>query len=173
MLSLIWGCQDVDPSRVQKKIQQKKDSLAIEEIVQQMDMLSEMGIDTGMLKYPRSDEATFYLAGDTIHVRVSTVFDSLHYIQVPKTYLDLVGVADFGMYAPCYVVEVWKDGRVKLKDTIQGTDFSQLADSSLTKYGVISFPGIGLKGDSVELSCSYVIPLSDVGISVQARYNIK
>jgi hypothetical protein len=173
ILVMTSGCQDVDPSRVQKKIQQKKDSMAIEEVVQQMDILREMGIDTGMLKHPRSDEATFNSAGDTIHVRVSTVFDSLRYIQIPKTYLDLVAVTDFGMYAPYYVVEVWRDGRFKLKDTIQRTDFSHLADSSLKKYGVLSFPRIGLKGDSVELSCSYVIPLSDVGIAVQTRYAVR
>lgn len=160
-------------TRADKLFKDRRDSIKIERVTREFDILVEQGADSSSLKRTVGSVSTLYDSGDTVYVEMDKMFDSSRPVVVPKKYLDLVGVEHFEMFEPYYGVRVRARGKLVVTDTVRAMDIQADADSSLRKWGVLQFSKVKIEGNLVVLEFDYVVPLSDVGFGVDKKYRFR
>lgn len=173
LISIFFGCHEYSPTKAERALKDKKDSITVAKLAGKMDILMEMGIDTSSLKLPLTMESSLNAFPDSVQIWVKKKFDETQAIDLPRKYLDPVAVEHFDMFSPYYEVIIKANGKVVAADTIRCADFWAEADTSLRTWGVLGMPDIRTSGDSVELAFNYVIPLTDVGIRVRSSYRFR
>jgi hypothetical protein len=167
------GCHEVMSGKSEHAYKAKKDSLAIESALRQMSILEELGIDTLVLKQTYTVDKTINASPDLVNVRVEKKFDESRSIDLPLKYLEPVAVPHFNMFIPYYTIQIKTNERIVANDTVRSEDFWEGADSSLQAWGILHVAGIKTEKDSVEVEFDYVIPLTDVGKRVLAKYTFR
>lgn len=87
---------------------------------------------------------------------------------IPARYLEPYHLDHFMAYPLRSEIIVEKNRKRILYTKITKDDFISLLDHSLNKYGVLLYPDLEISGDTINISYSISIPLTDVGIGVRA-----
>ena len=66
---------------------------------------------------------------------------------------------------------VLSDKDTIFKKRITKKTFDTLLDNSLKKYAILLYPDISIKNDSIEIGYSISIPVTDVGIGVNIKFD--
>jgi len=65
------------------------------------------------------------------------------------------------------------DNDTLFKKQITKSTFDNLLDSSLKKYATLLYPNFYIKNDSIEINYSISIPVTDIGVSVNIKFDKK
>jgi hypothetical protein len=130
-------------------------------------------IDTAIYSKKVQIDTTFLNGSDKIHLTIKTDFDSTVRIMVPPKYTKVSGFDGFNFYESYSKVKIIENNEVLIDSLIAKKDFVDQLDSNLVNFGNLMFPTIQNFDNAVEISHSISIPLTDVGIRVSNKFNLK
>jgi hypothetical protein len=119
---------------------------------------------------PFNIDTSFTIGNDTFNLTMQhrCLMDSA--IIVPGSYyLKFYGFDSLLTHNFITSVRLSKNGNIILNRDITKEDFNKFMFENLNKYAVLRFPDFRLVSDSIFLSYSITIPLTDVGIGAHAK----
>lgn len=105
-----------------------------------------------------------------VHFRHYCMFDSA--LMIPSRY-NIDTNLDFVTHNFRSEFVLLSNQDTVLNKLIEKVMFSSLLDSSVRKYGTLLFPYISIERDSIEINYSITIPVTDVGIPVKVKFDLK
>lgn len=113
-------------------------------------------------------DSSYILGKDTIRISLKhqCLMDSA--VIIPTKYVGIYKLDSFVTHNFATSIKVEKNKNVVAERNISKNDFNRFLDSNLRDYGVLIYPSIKSLNDSVEVSYSISIPLTDIGIGVGA-----
>jgi hypothetical protein len=117
--------------------------------------------------HPVTIDSVFFAGTDVLelHVYYYCLKDSA--IKVPKSYVGMYKLDSFVTHNFETQVKLTKNGKVILERTVRKKDFVPFLDHYLKSYAVLLFPDVGMENDTIHISYSITIPLTDVGIGAR------
>lgn len=121
---------------------------------------------TQMYSTPFISDSSYLLGNDTFRVslRHACLMDSA--VVIPQKYVGIYGMDSFTTHNFASSIKVEKNGVIVVEKDISKNEFDKFLDSSLKAYGVLLYPSVKSFADSIEISYSVSIPLTDVGVGV-------
>jgi hypothetical protein len=113
-------------------------------------------------------DTSYLFANDTIDIflKHECLRDSA--VVIPKKYVGVYGLDRFITHNFSSSIIVKKNHHIIEERYINKDNFEKFLDPNLKNYGVLLYPSIKYFPDSIEISYSLSIPLTDIGTGVSA-----
>lgn len=118
--------------------------------------------------HPKVIDTVFKMGDDSFRLRLNHYCLMDSGIQVPKSYTKLFHLDSFVTHNFVTDITLNRGDQEILRRTIVKNDFNQLLFPALKSYAILFPPDLRLSRDSIILSYSISIPLTDVGVGLSA-----
>ena len=130
-------------------------------------------VDSQVYRQRTVYDTTFAIDNNLFKVSVKTDFDSTKKIIVPKKYVSNYGINNFEVFESYTKLKIRKNNELIVDTSLSKKGFSNDLDQPLLKYGNLMFPEVTLQNRTIEINHSISIPMTDIGVPVSSRFEIK
>lgn len=114
----------------------------------------------------------YVLKGDTFSIHLTHQCDTLNTLLIPEKYVTVYGLKEFAAHPFFGEIKVERNGVSFFSQRITISTFHRLLDESVRLYGSILYPVFSLDSNKVKMRYSVSIPLTDVGKTCTAVFDI-